>query len=77
MPSTVQGNKDIAMSKIDKVPVVFESRQKTDNKQASKPIMCQNTINSVEIIKVGQSGWRVLGREARTLLFYKDRAELP
>lgn len=51
VPSTVQGNKDITMNTVDKIPVLVESSQKTDNKQANKPIMYQHMINWVEIIK--------------------------
>lgn len=42
------------MNKVDKVPVFIESHQKTDNKQASKPIMYEHMINWVEIIKQGK-----------------------
>lgn len=45
VPSTVQGNKDITMNTVDKIPVLVESSQKTDNKQANKPIMYQHMIN--------------------------------
>lgn len=51
---TFQGNEDIAVNAIDKIPVLHESSQKTDSKQTSKIVMYQHMISWVEIIKKGK-----------------------
>lgn len=42
---TFQGNEAIAVNTIDKIPVLHESGQNTDRKQASKTVMCQYMIS--------------------------------
>ena len=51
---TFQGNENIAVNTIDKIPVLHESSQKTDSKQTSKSAMYQYMIRWVEIIKKGK-----------------------
>ena len=65
------------MNTIDKDPVLNESSQKTDNKEAGKPVMYQHMINWVEIIKLGKVDEEYPEAQLEGCYFIKIRQAFP